>query len=317
MARVVVTRRLPVGGLDPLIEAGHEVVTNDDDHAFDAHELAAAAHDADAILALLTDRIDASVLEAGAAGGRLRVVANVAVGFDNVDVATAARLGIAVTNTPGVLTETTADTTWLLILAARRLATDAESDLRAGRWSGWGFEDHLSLDVHGAVLGLVGYGRIGRAVARRAVAFGMEVIHHTRHDTGEPGWTPSLDELLAAADVVSLHVPLTDATRHLIDRDRLARLRDTATLVNTTRGAVVDEEALADALHAGRLFSAGLDVFEREPVVHPRLLTAPRTVLLPHIGSATVGTRTAMARLAATNAVAALAGERPPDLVTP
>lgn len=317
MARVVVTRRLPAGGLDPLLDAGHEVITNDEDRVFDPAALAKAARDADAILCLLTDRIDAPVLEAGAAGGRLRVVANVAVGYDNVDVATAARLGIAVTNTPGVLTETTADTTWLLILAARRLATDAEADLRGGRWRGWGFEDHLSLDVHGTRLGLVGYGRIGRAVARRAVAFGMEIVHHTRHDTGEPGWTADLDELLATSDVVSLHVPLTDATRHLIDRDRIARLRDSATLVNTTRGPVVDEEALADALHAGRLFSAGLDVFEREPVVHPRLLSAPRAMLLPHIGSATIGTRTAMARLAATNAAAVLAGERPPDLVTP
>jgi glyoxylate reductase len=317
VARVVVTRRLPAGGLDPLLEAGHEVVTNDEDRVFDPAALATAARDADAILCLLTDRIDTPVLEAGASGGRLRVVANVAVGYDNVDVATAARLGIAVTNTPGVLTETTADTTWLLILAARRLATDAEADLRAGRWTGWGFEDHLSLDVHGTRLGLVGYGRIGRAVARRAAAFGMEIVHHTRHDTAAPGWTADLDELLGTSDVVSLHVPLTEATRHLIDRDRIARLRDSATLVNTTRGPVVDEEALADALHAGRLFSAGLDVFEREPVVHPRLLSAPQAVLLPHIGSATIGTRTAMARLAATNAAAALAGERPPDLVTP
>jgi len=316
VARVIVTRRLPEDGLDPLLAAGHEVITNDEDRTFDAKALAAAARGADAIVCLLTDRIDATVLEAGAAGGRLRVVANVAVGYDNVDVATASRLGIAVTNTPGVLTETTADTTWLLILAARRLASDAEADLRAGRWAGWGFEDHLSLDVHGARLGLVGYGRIGRAVARRAAAFGMEVVHHTRHDTGEPGWTADLDDLVATCDVISLHVPLTDATHHLFDRERLARLRDSATLVNTTRGPVVDEEALADALHVGRLFSAGLDVYEREPAVHPRLLGAPRTVLLPHIGSATVGTRTAMARLAATNAAAVLAGERPPDLVT-
>lgn len=317
MARVVVTRRLPAGGLDPLLDAGHEVVTNDDDRVFTTDDLVETARTADAIVCLLTDRIDGAVLEAGAAGGRLRVVANAAVGYDNIDVTTAARLGIAVTNTPGVLTETTADTTWLLILAARRLATDAEADLRAGRWSGWGFEDHLSLDVHGARLGLVGYGRIGRAVARRAAAFGMDVVHHTRHDTGEPGWTADLDGLLATSDVVSLHVPLTDATRHLIDRDRIARLRPDATLVNTTRGPVVDEEALADALIEGRLFSAGLDVYEREPEVHPRLLAAPHTVLLPHIGSATVGTRTAMARLAATNAAAVLAGDPPPNPVAP
>ena len=317
MARVVVTRRLPTGSLDPLVDAGHEVVTNDDDRVFTAADLVDAARTADAIVCLLTDRIDTAVLEAGAAGGRLRVVANAAVGYDNIDIGTATRLGIAVTNTPGVLTETTADTAWLLILAARRLATDAEADLRAGRWTGWGFEDHLSLDVHGATLGLVGYGRIGRAVARRAAGFGMTVLHHTRTDTGEPGWTADLDALLTASDIVSLHVPLTDATRHLIDRERLDRLKPSATLVNTTRGPVVDEEALADALHASRLFSAGLDVYEREPLVHPRLLDAPRTVLLPHIGSATTGTRTAMARLAAQGATAVLAGDRPPNLVTP
>ncbi|MFM7061523.1 MAG: 2-hydroxyacid dehydrogenase [Actinomycetes bacterium] len=316
MGRVVITRRLPAGGLTPLLDAGHEVVTNDDDRVFGTTDLVEAARTSDAIVCLLTDRIDAEVLEAGAAGGRLRVVANAAVGYDNIDVTTAARLGIVVTNTPDVLTETTADTTWLLILAARRLATGAEADLRAGRWAGWGFEDHLALDVHGARLGLVGYGRIGRAVARRAVAFGMDVVHHTRHDTGAPGWTADLDALLATADVVSLHVPLTDTTRHLIDRDRLARLKGSATLVNTTRGPVVDEAALAEALHAGRLFSAGLDVYEHEPIVHPDLLTAPRTVLLPHIGSATVGTRTAMAHLAATNAAAVLAGGPPPNRVT-
>lgn len=317
MARVVVTRRLPAGSLGPLLDAGHEVVTNDDDRVFDAADLIDAARTADGIVCLLTDRIDAAVLEAGAAGGRLRVVANAAVGYDNIDIATATRLGIAVTNTPGVLTETTADTAWLLILAARRLATDAEADLRAGRWAGWGFEDHLSLDVHGATLGLVGYGRIGRAVARRAEGFGMTVLHHTRTDTGAPGWTADLDALLTASDIVSLHVPLTDATHHLVDRDRLARLKATATFVNTTRGPVVDEAALADALHAGRLYSAGVDVYEREPTVHPHLLDAPRTVLLPHIGSATIGTRTAMARLAAAGATAVLAGDRPPNLVTP
>ena len=315
MARVLVTRRLPEGGLDPLLAAGHEVVTNDEDRPYSPAALATAAREVDAIVCLLTDRIDAEVLTAGADGGRLRVVANVAVGYDNIDVAAATDLGIVVTNTPGVLTETTADTAFLLILAARRLASEAEADLRGGRWTGWALDDHLSLDVHGATLGLVGFGRIGRAVARRAEAFGMEVLHHTRTDTGLPGWTADLDDLVARVDILSLHVPLTASTQHLIDRDRLARMRPDATLVNTTRGPVVDEEALADALHAGRLHSAGLDVYEREPVVHPRLLTAPRAVLLPHVGSATIGTRTAMARLAATNAAAVLAGGEPPNAV--
>jgi glyoxylate reductase len=315
MARVVVTRRLPAGGLDPLLADGHDVVERDDDVPFTHDELVAVAADADAIVCLLTDRIDAEVLRAGA--GRLRVVANVAVGYDNVDVATAASLDVAVCNTPGVLDETTADLAFLLVLSASRLASTAESDLRSGRWPGWGINQYLGRDVHGATLGLVGYGRIGRAVARRASGFGMQVLHHTRHDTGEAGYVASLDRLLAESDAVSLHVPLTDATRHLIGAGELARMRPGAVLVNTARGPVVDEEALAVALEEGRIFAAGLDVYEREPEVHPRLLAAPRTVLLPHIGSASLATRTRMAQVAAKGAASVLAGERPPNLVTP
>jgi glyoxylate reductase len=270
-------------------------------------ELAAAAPTVDAIVSLLTDRIDATVLRAGA--GRLRVVANVAVGYDNIDVGTARELGIVVCNTPGVLDETTADVAFLLLLAASRLATGAEADLRAGRWTGWGINQYLGQDVHGATLGIVGWGRIGQAVARRAAGFGMTVLHHARRDTGEPGYVAELDELLGRVDAVSLHVPLTAETRHLIDARRLGLMRPTAVLVNTARGPVVDEAALAAALHAGRLFAAGLDVYEREPAVHPELLTAPRTVLLPHIGSASVATRTRMGRTAAESVRRVLAGE--------
>ena len=314
MARVLVTRRLPDGGTDPLVTAGHEIVARDDDTALTDDELRDAAGDVDAIVSLLTDQIDASVIERGAP--RLKVVANVAVGYDNIDVAAATRAGVAVCNTPGVLDETTADAAFLLILAASRLASDAESDLRGGRWHGWGINQYLGRDVHGAVLGLVGYGRIGRAVGRRAAAFAMQVLHHTRHDTGEAGWRPDLDAMLAECDVVSVHVPLTDATRRLFDRARIARMRAGSVLVNTARGPVVDEEALAAALEAEHLFAAGLDVFEREPEVHPRLLAAPRTVLLPHIGSASIATRTRMARLACEGVVAVLAGERPHNLVS-
>jgi glyoxylate reductase len=314
VARVLVTRRLPAGGLDPLVEAGHEVVTRDDDTPFTRAELIDAVGDVDAVVCLLTDRIDADVLAAGARG-RLKVVANVAVGYDNVDVASATAHGIAVTNTPGVLDETTADLAFLLILAAARLASDGERDLRAGVWDGWEITEYLGVDVHGATLGIVGFGRIGRAVARRAAGFGMNVAHHTRHDTGIPGWTADLDGMLATADVVSLHTPLTDATRHLVDARRLALMKPTAVLVNTARGPVVDEAALAEALHAGRLFAAGIDVYEREPEVHPRLLTAPRTVLLPHLGSASVATRVRMAHLACAGAIAVLAGDTPPNLV--
>jgi glyoxylate reductase len=313
LARILVTRRLPPGGLDPLTEPGHELVEPDDDRGFTHEELVGMAAEVDAIVCLLTDRIDAAVLSSGAP--RLRVVATVAVGYDNVDLTAAAEHGIAVCNTPGVLDETTADLAFLLILAAARRAWEAESDLRAGRWPGWDVDQYLGRDVHGAVLGVVGFGRIGQAVARRAAGFNMEVLHHTRRDTGLPGWRGDLDRFLAESDIVTLHVPLTDETRHLIDARRLRLMKRDAVLVNTARGPVVDEEALAVALEEGEIFAAGLDVYEREPEVHPRLLAAPRTVLLPHIGSASVATRTRMARVAAENARAVLAGEQPPNLV--
>jgi glyoxylate reductase len=314
VARVLVTRRLPDGGLDPLLEAGHELVQRADDEPYRPDELVAEADHVDAIVCVLTDAIDAAVLRAGA--GRLRVVGNVAVGFDNVDVVTAAALGIAVCNTPGVLDETTADLAFLLILAAARRAGDAAADLREGRWTGFHIDEFLGVDVHGAVLGVVGFGRIGRAVARRAAGFGMEVLHCTRHDTGITGWTADLDDLLRRADAVSLHVPLHEGTRRLIDARRLALMKPTAVLVNTARGPVVDEEALATALEDGAIFAAGIDVYEREPAVHPRLLAAPHAVLLPHIGSATEATRRRMAQLACEGVAAVLRGERPRNLVS-
>jgi glyoxylate reductase len=315
MARILVTRQLPEGGLDPLVDAGHEIVQRDDDTPFTPEELRAAVADVDAVICLLTDRIDVALLDAAAAAGRCKVVATVAVGYDNVDVRAASERGIAVCNTPGVLDETTADLAFLLILAASRLASEAERDLRADRWPGWAITQYLGQDVHGATLGIVGYGRIGKAVGRRAAGFGMEVLHHTRTDTEMPGWTADLDALLQVSDIVSLHVPLTPDTAHLIDARRLALMKPTAVLVNTARGPVVDEAALAEALHSGALFAAGIDVYEREPEVHPRLLTAPRAVLLPHLGSATVATRTRMAHLACDGALAVLAGETPPNLV--
>jgi glyoxylate reductase len=315
MGRVLVTGRLPEGGAEPLHAAGHEVIHRDLETPMPADELEAAVGGVDGLVCHLTQRIDARVLDAGR--GRLKVVANVAVGYDNVDVAAAHERGIAVCNTPGVLDEATADVAMLLMLGAARFAAEAEHDLRAGRWVGFDFMRYLGVELSGATLGLVGYGRIGQAVARRAAGFGMDIRHHTRRDTGEPGWTPDLDELLAAADFVSLHVPLTDETQRLIDARRLALMKPTAVLVNTARGRVVDEAALADALHEGRLFAAGIDVYEREPEVHPRLLTAPRTMLLPHLGSATLSARTGMARLACEGVVAVLAGEVPPNLVRP
>jgi glyoxylate reductase len=313
LARVLVTRRLPSGGIDPVLAAGHELIERDDDQAFNHDELVEAVRDVDAIVCLLTDRIDAHVLGAGAP--RLKVVANVAVGYDNVDLEAAADHGVVVCNTPGVLDETTADLSFLLILAAARRAWEGESDLRAGKWPGWDIDQYLGRDVHGAVLGVVGFGRIGQAVARRASGFGMEVLHHTRRETGLPGWRGDLDGLLAESDIVTLHVPLTDETRHLIDARRLRLMKREAVLVNTSRGPVVDQEALADALEEGVIFAAGLDVYEREPDVHPRLLASPRAVLLPHMGSASVATRTRMAQVAAESVVAVLAGNVPTNLV--
>jgi glyoxylate reductase len=312
---VLVAHELPDGGLEPL--AGHELIgPKPDDEPYTHEELCALAREVDGIVSLLTDHIDADVLEAGAEGGRLRVIGNVAVGFDNVDVETAARLGILVCNTPGVLDETTADLAFLLILSASRLAHDAEDDLRHGRWQGWGLLQHLGQDVHGATLGLVGFGRIGQAVGRRAEGFDMRVLHYARDDTGHDGYVGDLDSLLAESDIVSLHIPGGPATHHLIDDRRLGLMKPTAVLVNTARGTVVDEAALADALHDGRLFAAGLDVYEREPEVHPRLLSAPRTVLLPHIGSASRATRTRMATMATSAVATVLAGGVPPNVVS-
>jgi glyoxylate reductase len=311
MARVLVTRQLPPGGLDPL--EGHELLQREDDEPLSHEELIEAAAGVDAIVCLLTDRIDERVLTAGP---RLKAVGNVAVGYDNVDVPAAEHAGVAVCNTPGVLDETTADVAFGLILAASRLFSEAERDLRAGRWRGWAVTQYVGRDVHGATLGLVGYGRIGQATGRRGEGFGMRVLHHARRPTGQPGYVAGLDQLLAESDVVSLHVPLSEETRHLIGPRELGLMKPSAVLVNTARGPVVDSDALAEALETGSIFAAGLDVYEDEPNVPPRLLAAPRTVLLPHIGSGSLHTRTAMARMAADGVRAILAGERPANLIT-
>jgi len=270
--------------------------------------------DADALLCLLTDRVDAALLERAP---RLRVVANAVVGYEHVDLRACAARGIVVTNTPDVLTEATADLTWALILATVRRLPQAERSLRAGEFHGWGFWDYLGGDLAGATLGIFGMGRIGRAVARRAAAFGMRVVHHSRtplapEEEAALGAEPvSFDELLARSDVLTLHAPLTAETRHALGREALGRMRPGAYLVNTARGALVDEAALVDALRDGPLAGAGLDVYEREPEITPGLLDLPNVVLLPHVGSATRGTRTRMAMLAARNAHAVLSG-RPP-----
>jgi glyoxylate reductase len=272
-------------------------------------------------ITLLTDRVDDEFLDA--AGDQLVIVANYAVGFDNVDVPACTARGVLVGNTPDVLTETTADLAWSLMMAAARRIAEGDRFLRGRTPWIWGPEFMIGQDVHDKVLGIVGFGRIGHAMARRAKGFGMRVLYYDVYRA-----TPELEAelnvefrdleaLLEEADFVTLHTVLSEETRHLINAERLQRMKSTAVIVNTSRGPVIDEAALADALREGEIFAAGLDVFEREPEVHPALLELENAVIIPHLGSATVDTRIAMGLLAAENLIAALEGRRPPALVNP
>jgi glyoxylate reductase len=256
-----------------------------------------------ALLSMVTDTIDRAVIDAGK---DLRVIANVAVGYNNVDVAAARERAIIVTNTPDVLTDATADLTLALILAVTRRLGEGERMVRRGDWKGWAFDQLLGMQLHGRQLGIVGWGRIGKAVAERAGAFGMTVVHTSPSAAEMP-----FDRLLSTSDIVSLHVPLTADTHHLIGQPELARMKRSAYLINTTRGPVVDESALAWALKNRLISGAALDVYEREPEVHPELLPLENVVLAPHLGSATTETRTAMADLAVSNALAVLSGQPP------
>lgn len=307
--RVVVTRSaLPGTGLDRL--AGHaELVRWGGAAPPTAAQLRDLVRGADGLVCLGNDAVDGDLLDA--AGPGLRVVALASMGFDAVDRAAAAARGVVVTHTPGVLSETTADLAFALILMARRRLPAASDSLRAGEWQVFRMHDYLGLDVHGATLGLIGYGEIGRAVARRAAGFGMRVLHHSRSGVADGVSTPvGLPQLLGEADIVSLHVPLAPETRHLIGEAELRLMKPTATLVNTSRGGVVDEAALLRALSDGVIHSAGLDVFAREPLGAEvaALVGEHRLVTLPHIGSATEATRSAMVDLAVDNVLDVLAG---------
>jgi glyoxylate reductase len=313
MATILVTRRLPSSVLSKLKAVG-EVDLYTGDAAIPRPELLARIAGKDALVCLLTDRVDREIIDAAL---QLKIVANVAVGFNNVDVAYARSRGIVVTNTPDVLTEAVADFTWAMILTITRRVSEGERLVRSGRWGGWALDQLLGMELRGKQLGLVGTGRIARAVATRAGAFGMRVVFAARrHIDSFDGDLISLDRLLVSSDVVSLHVPLTPETTHLIDRKSLARMKRSAYLINTSRGPVVDEEALAWALQNHLLAGAALDVYEREPAVHPDLLQLENVLLVPHLGSATTETRTAMADLAAENVLAVLAG-RPPMTPVP
>ncbi|HEY6731102.1 MAG TPA: D-glycerate dehydrogenase [Solirubrobacterales bacterium] len=310
----VVTNRIPQSAVEMLRAAG-EVRINEQETALPRAELLALVAGAEAILTLLHDRVDEELLEA--AGAQLRCVANVAVGYDNVDVEAAQRRGVVVTNTPGVLDDATADLTLGLILAATRRLAEGDRLVRSGQPWNWGMGFMLGSSLQGKRLGIVGLGGIGRRVAERARAFGMEIAYHSRHpappevETALAAEQLPLAELLASADVLSLHCPLTPETHHLIGPEELATMKPSAILINAARGPVVDEAALALALAERQIAAAGLDVYEHEPRVEPGLLELDNVVLVPHLGSATVETRTAMAELAARNAISVLAGQGP------
>ncbi len=316
-SKALVTRRL-LPEAQAYLEKNLDIEVGESDCNLSRKKLLSLVKDKEGLLALLVDTVDREVMEAAP---KLRIIANCAVGFNNIDVACAAENGIMVTNTPGVLTDTTADLTWALILATARRLPQAERFLRGGAFSGWELDLYLGREVTGRCLGIVGMGRIGKAVAIRARAFGMQVLYcdpHRLSSNEEKFYQAtfvSFDELLSQADFVTLHTSLTDSTHHLIGSKELARMKKTAVLVNVSRGPVVDERALVRSLIQGEIWAAGLDVFEKEPDIEPELLELDNVVLLPHIGSASFETRLLMANTAARNLVAALRGETPPNLV--
>lgn len=308
--KVLLTRRIPSTALATL-EASCDVDRNEGTQ-LTPEELKARLRASEGVVCMFTDVITADIMDTAPG---LKVIANVAVGYNNIDVPAAQARGIVVTNTPDVLTEATADLTLALILDITRRVTEGDRLIRRGGWKGWAFDFMLGSDLKGKTLGIIGFGRIGQAVAARAVPFGMRVIHSGVRAVPGGGAIP-VDRLLATADIVSIHCPLTPETRHLINQAALARMKRSAYLINTSRGPVVDEAALAWALKNRMISGAALDVYEEEPAVHPDLLTLENVVLAPHLGSATTETRTAMADLAVRNAIAVLTGQPPLTAVT-
>lgn len=318
---VIVTRKLP----DPVETRMRELFDarlNLDDQPMTADELKTAFSEADVIVPTVTDRIDSDIIRA--AGERLKLIAQFGAGYDNIDVDAARERNITVTNTPGVLTEDTADLTMSLILAVPRRIVDGERLLRSGEWAGWSPTSMLGRRIHGKRLGIIGMGRIGQAVARRAKAFGLQIHYHNRNRANEAmeadleaTYWDSLDQMLARMDIISVNCPHTPATFHLLSARRLKLLQPHAYLVNTSRGEVIDEDSLADLLEAGKIAGVGLDVFEHEPLVNPKLLQLPNAVLLPHMGSATIEGRTDMGEKVIINIKTFVDGHRPPDRVIP
>ena len=322
--RILVTQKVPAPAYPPLLGIGPVDDNQEEGAIWSYEELLQRGPGHDYIYCLLTDTIDAAFLEAcAAATPRLKLVANMAVGYNNIDIAAATRLGIAVTNTPGVLSDTTADLAFGLLLTVARRISEAERYVRSGRFTGWGPLLFCGAEVHHTTLGIIGAGRIGKIMAKRAAGFDMNVIYHNRQrlSSAEEAiyrltYTP-LPDLLRQADFVSIHTPYTPETHHLIGARELAMMKPGAILINTARGPIVDEQALVYALQAGEIAGAGLDVFEREPTIEPELLSMEQVVLVPHIASASLRTRTLMATMATANIVAHARGQRPPNILNP
>ena len=316
---ILVTRHIYPEAI-AILDAVGDVQYNDTSTGLSADELHAAISGKDAIVCQLTDRIDPAVMDSA---NELKVIANVAVGFDNIDIPAATERGILVTNTPGVLTDTTADLAFTLLMAASRRIAEADRFLRSGRWHQWEIDMFCGHDIFRHTLGILGLGRIGRGMAQRARGFEMRVIYHDQARATpeeEAAWGIEYvdrETLFRESDFLSIHVPLNEQTRHLVGGAEFELMKPTAVLVNTSRGPVVDEKALAVALQSGQIASAGLDVFEEEPTVDPGLLALENVVLVPHIGSASIKTRTRMCTMAAENAAAVLTGKRPPNPVNP
>ena len=317
--KILVTGNLPAEVMDPLREK-YEVEAHAEDRPMERQQLLSRIGDRDGLLCMITDAVDDELL---GRAPRLKMIANMGVGYNHIDIAAATRRGIPVSNTPGVLTDATADLAFTLILAVARRVVEGDRRVREGKFKLWAPFLFLGREVSGKTLGIVGFGRIGRAVARRAAGFGMRVLYHNRsrltpaEERESQAEYADLNKLLAQADFVSLHVPLSGETRHLIGAAELSRMKPTAYLINTARGPVVDEVALLATLQRGMIAGAGLDVYENEPALTPGLADLPNVVLLPHVGSATLETRTAMAAMAARNLIAGLDGQRPPNLVNP
>ena len=316
MASIFITRRLPDIAIK-MLEEEHDLQIYDGDAPPSKEEIIAGVKEKDALICLLTDPIDKEVIDASPS---LKIIANYAVGYDNIDVEYATKKGIVVTNTPGVLTETVADLTWALMLSIARRICEGDEFMRQGKFKGWAPLLMLGGDIYGKTLGIIGAGRIGKAVAARAIGFDMHVIYYSRHRNEEMekecnASYVSFDELLRQADFISLHVPLTKETYHMIGWEELNRMKPTAYLINTARGKCVDEEALYKALKQGIIAGAALDVFEHEPSVHDGLKKLKNVVITPHIGSASLETRTKMAEMVAKNVLAVLNGKKAPNCV--